>query len=137
MSSLRVLHIDDESDIREVVEMSLNLDPEFAVRGCASGKDGLAAAAEWRPDLILLDVMMPDMDGPTTLEHLRENPQTANIPVVFMTARVQTHELAHFKSLGAVGVISKPVRSNDARGLRAQPHAAGQCRMNLPPPRAS
>ena len=108
MSSLRVLHIDDESDVREVVEMSLNLDPEFAVRGCASGKDGLAAAAEWRPDLILLDVMMPDMDGPTTLEHLRENPQTANIPLVFMTARVQTHELAHFNSLGAVGVISKP-----------------------------
>lgn len=108
MSSFRVLHVDDEPDIREIVAVSLGLDPEFAVRGCGSGADGLAIAAEWRPDLILLDVMMPVMDGPTTLEHLRENPQTANIPIVFMTARTQTHELAHFKSLGAVATISKP-----------------------------
>lgn len=108
MSSLRVLQIDDECDILEIAAASLGLDPEIEVRGCDSGVDGLAAAALWRPDLILLDVMMPVMDGPTTLRHLREDPQTANIPVVFMTARVQTHELAHFRSLGAVGVISKP-----------------------------
>jgi CheY-like chemotaxis protein len=108
MSSFRVLHIDDEPDIREIVAASLGLEPEFAVRGCGSGADGIAAAAEWRPDLILLDIMMPVMDGPTTLGHLRENPQTAGIPVVFLTARVQTRELEHFKSLGAVGVITKP-----------------------------
>jgi CheY-like chemotaxis protein len=108
MSSLRVLHIDDECDILEIAGASLGLDPEIEVRGCDSAADGLAAAALWRPDLILLDVTMPVMDGPTTLRHLRENPQTAHIPVVFMTARVQTRELAHFKSLGAVGVISKP-----------------------------
>ena len=72
--------------------------------GCA----WLAAAAKWRPDLILLDVMMPVMDGPATLRRLRENPQTADIPVVFMTARAQTRELDHFKSLGAAGVIVKP-----------------------------
>ncbi|MGA3308700.1 MAG: response regulator [Xanthobacteraceae bacterium] len=108
MSSLRVLHIDDEPDIREIVAASLGLDPEFAVRGCDSGADGLAAAAQWRPDLILLDIMMPVMDGPTTLARLRENPQTAGIPVVFMTARAQPREIDHFKSLGAAGVISKP-----------------------------
>jgi len=108
MSSLRVLHIDDEPDIREVVAMSLELDPEFTVRGCSSGSDGLAAAAEQLPDLILLDVMMPVMDGPTTLLHLRDNPRTAEIPVIFMTARAQARELDHFKSLGAAGVIAKP-----------------------------
>lgn len=108
MSSCRVLHIDDDLDIRDVVEASLGLDSEIVVRGCNSGADGLAAAAEWRPDLILLDVMMPVMDGTTTLRHLRQNPQTADIPVVFMTARVQIQEIAYFKSLGATGVISKP-----------------------------
>ena len=108
MSSLRVLNIDDEPDILDIVAASLGLDPEFEVRGCGSGSDGLTAAAEWHPDLILLDIMMPVMDGPTTLTRLRENPQTADIPVVFLTARVQTHEVAHFKTLGAAGVISKP-----------------------------
>jgi CheY-like chemotaxis protein/HPt (histidine-containing phosphotransfer) domain-containing protein len=108
MSSVRVLHIDDEADIREVVAMSLGLDPELAVRSCASGGAGLVDAAKHRPDLILLDVMMPVMDGPTTLAHLRDEPQTADIPVVFMTARAQARELEHFASLGAAGVIPKP-----------------------------
>jgi CheY-like chemotaxis protein len=108
MSSLRVLHIDDQPDIRAVVAMSLGLNSEIEVRSCASGKDGLAAAAECQPDIILLDVMMPVVDGPETLRHLRENPKTADIPVVFVTASSQTRELEHFKSLGAAGVIAKP-----------------------------
>jgi CheY-like chemotaxis protein len=108
MSALHVLHIDDESDILELAAISLGLDSEFEVRGCASGEDGIAAAAESRPDLILLDVMMPVMDGPATLRHLQENPKTAGIPIVFMTARVQPSELEFFKSLGAAGVITKP-----------------------------
>src|ERR1700686_2919232 len=108
MSSLRVLQIDDEPDILDIVAAALGLDPEFEVRSCGSGADGLAAAAQWRPDVILLDVMMPVMDGPATLRHLRENPQTAAIPVVFMTARAQTREIDHFKSLGAASVIVKP-----------------------------
>jgi CheY-like chemotaxis protein len=74
MSTFRVLHVDDEPDIREVVEMSLALDPEFKLRSCASGADALNATESWPPDLILLDVMMPVMDGPTTLKHLRERP---------------------------------------------------------------
>lgn len=108
MSSLRVLHVDDEPDIREVVEMSLSLDPEFSIRSCASGADALNATAVWPPDLILLDVMMPVMDGPTTLQRLRERQSTMNTPVVFMTARAQAREIASFVSLGAAGVIPKP-----------------------------
>ena len=108
MTAVRVLHVDDEPDIREVVELSLSLDPDLDVRSCSSGGDGLAAAAAWLPDLILLDVMMPLMDGPTTLTHLRQSPKTANIPVVFMTARAQPRELEHFVSLGAEGIIAKP-----------------------------
>jgi CheY-like chemotaxis protein len=109
MSSFRVLHVDDDPDILEIVAASLALDPGIEVRDCVSGADGLVAAAQWRPDLILLDIMMPVVDGPSTLRHLRDDPQTADIPVVFMTARsTQTHELDHFKSLGAAGVIVKP-----------------------------
>jgi two-component system OmpR family response regulator len=105
---MRILHVDDEADIREVVELSLGLDPAFSVRSCASGADAIAEAAKWCPDMILCDVMMPGMDGPATLARLRESPQTVNTPVVFMTARGQAHEIEHFKSLGAVGVIAKP-----------------------------
>jgi CheY-like chemotaxis protein len=108
MNSLRILHVDDEPDIREVVEMSLGLDPDFAIRSCGSGADALTASTEWQPDLILLDVMMPAMDGPTTLRHLREQPETSRTPVVFMTARAQAREIESFVSLGAIGVIPKP-----------------------------
>ncbi|MEI9925041.1 MAG: response regulator [Bradyrhizobium sp.] len=108
MTMLRVLHVDDEPDIREVVAFSLALDPELVTRGCSSGEEALTVAEDWTPYIILLDVMMPIMDGATTLELLRRNPQTAAIPVVFMTARAQSRELDMFRSLGAAGVIQKP-----------------------------
>jgi CheY-like chemotaxis protein/HPt (histidine-containing phosphotransfer) domain-containing protein len=108
MTTIHILHVDDEPDIREVVELSLGLDPDFTVRSCGSGKEALAVAAEWQPDFILLDVMMPVMDGPATLVQLRENARTASIPVIFMTARAQAREVDRFRSLGAVGVIPKP-----------------------------
>jgi len=106
--ALRILHVDDEPDIREVVEISLGLDPELSTRCCASGQEALGVAADWAPDVILLDVMMPVMDGAATLTRLRQDPLTAGIPVVFMTARAQSRELDLFRSLGAVGVIPKP-----------------------------
>jgi CheY-like chemotaxis protein/HPt (histidine-containing phosphotransfer) domain-containing protein len=106
--TFRILHVDDEPDIREVVEISLGLDPEFSTRSCASGQEALGVAADWAPDIILLDVMMPVMDGAATLASLRKDPLTAGIPVVFMTARAQSRELDLFRSLGAVGVIPKP-----------------------------
>jgi two-component system, OmpR family, response regulator len=119
MSTVRILHVDDEPDIREVVEISLSLDPKLEVRACASGAEAITAAAEWSPLLILLDVMMPGMDGPTTLTHLQKNPRTSAIPVVFMTARAQPREIEHFIGLGAQGVISKPF---DPMTLAAQVH---------------
>lgn len=108
MTAIRVLHVDDEPDIREVVEISLGLDPDFTVQCCKSGSEALAVAADWRPDIILLDVMMPELDGPATLARLRQNAETAHFPVVFMTARTRTRETDRFRSLGAVGVIPKP-----------------------------
>src|SRR3984957_9779631 len=108
MNAVRILHVDDEPDIREIVDMALGLNADFEVRSSASGVEALGTAAVWLPLLILLDVMMPGMDGPTTLGQLRKTPSTADIPVLFMTARAQTREIEHFISLGAQGVISKP-----------------------------
>jgi len=104
----RILYIDDEADIREVAQMALEIDPNLEVRTCASGAEGLEQAAAWQPDLILLDVMMPEMDGPAVLRRLREDSSTAAIPVVFITARTQAEEVAALKKLGGSGVIAKP-----------------------------
>ena len=106
--ALRVLHIDDEEDVRELVEISLALDPDVIVRGCASGLEAIVVANEWSPDVILLDAMMPGMDGEATLERLRQDPNTAGIPVVFLTAHTSPREVVHLFVLGAEGVIPKP-----------------------------
>lgn len=116
----RILYVDDEDDIREVAAMALELDPELEVRTCASGFEALEVAGDWRPALILLDVMMPAMDGPTTLARLRDHAATADIPVVFITARTQAHEVEQFKALGVKGVMAKPF---DPMALAAQTRA--------------
>lgn len=108
MKPKKILYVDDENDIREVAQMSLELESGFVVRACSSGAGALVEAAHWRPDIILLDVMMPEMDGPETLRRLQRDPTTADIAVVFITARTQTHEVEHYKSLGAAGIIAKP-----------------------------
>ena len=108
MMPARILYVDDEDDIREIAQMSLELEPEFEVRSCSSGAAALTDAAAWHPDLILLDVMMPDMDGPETLKRLAASSQTASIPVAFITARTQTHQVERYLAMGAVGVIAKP-----------------------------
>ena len=105
---MRVLYVDDEPDIREVAEMSLSLDPEFEVRTAGSAAQALELMAEWVPDVALLDVMMPGMDGPGLLRAMRERPELENLPVVFVTARAQRSELQNFATLDAVGVIAKP-----------------------------
>jgi len=105
---LKILYVDDEDDIREIAVMALEFDSELSVRSCDCGSKALTIAGDWLPDLILLDVMMPDMDGPETLERLRRAEETASIPVVFTTARTQPEDLARFMGLGAAGVISKP-----------------------------
>lgn len=105
---IRLLYVDDEADIREVAQMSLELDPDFEVRTCGSGAEAAEVARTWAPDLVLLDVMMPQMDGPATLAALRANPATANLGVVFITARTQAADVRRLLDLGALGVIAKP-----------------------------
>jgi two-component system, OmpR family, response regulator len=104
----KILHIEDEVDIQEVARIALEDVGGFFVTVVGSGKEGLAAASRTQPDVILLDVMMPGMDGPTTLQELRRTPATASIPVIFMTAKAQTHEIERYLALGALGVITKP-----------------------------
>jgi CheY-like chemotaxis protein len=106
--TLRILYVDDEPDIREVACLALSLDPELEIRSCESGAEAVEAAAEWSPDLVLLDVMMPRMDGPQTLAAMRERADLASIPVVFITARTQRADIERLKTLGAAGVIAKP-----------------------------
>lgn len=105
---LRVLYVDDEADIRNIVEFALEDEADIGIRICASGQEALEMVDEMQPDLVLLDVMMPAMDGPTTLQRLRERPRYATTPVAFVTAKVQPHEVAHLKALGAISVIAKP-----------------------------
>ena len=104
----KVLLVDDEPDIRKIGLMSLTAVGEWEAREANSGQAALDALAEEIPDLILLDVMMPGMDGPTTLSKIRENPAWADIPVIFLTAKVQTNEVGRYVALGARGVIAKP-----------------------------
>ena len=103
-----VLYVEDDPDIQIVAQMALELVGGLSLRICSSGQEALAAAADCRPDLLLLDVMMPGMDGPSALAELRKLPNTATTPAIFMTAKVQAAEVAHYKSLGALGVIAKP-----------------------------
>ncbi len=105
---MRILYVDDDDDIREVAMIALELDGGLEVRGCASGAEALVVAPAFQPDLILLDVMMPQIDGPATLAGLRADPRTAEIAVVFITARTRSAEVEHLKQLGALGVIAKP-----------------------------
>jgi len=104
---LNVLYVEDEADIREVVEFALE-DEGFELVVCDSGKEALIKGSSIIPDLILIDVMMPEMDGPTTLSKLREMPHMLTVPVIFMTAKVQPAEVEEYLNLGAVGVIRKP-----------------------------
>ncbi len=108
MPAARIMHVDDEPDVREVVRLSLEFDPQMTVRSCASGEEALAAARDWRPDLMLLDDVMPGMDGLATLAKLRMDRNTASIPIVFMSGRAHARELAHLASLGVAGVLAKP-----------------------------
>jgi two-component system OmpR family response regulator len=104
----KVLLVDDEPDIRRIGQISLEHVGQWKVVQAQSGVQALSVAVEERPDVILLDVMMPELDGPGTFARLRDNPATATIPVIFMTAKAQPHEVASYRALGAAGVIAKP-----------------------------
>ena len=104
----RILFVEDEPDIQQVARMALELADGFTVEVCSSGPEALERAPGFAPQLFLLDVVMPGMDGPTTLAELRQLPQLAATPVIFMTAKVQPAEVAQYRELGAIDVIAKP-----------------------------
>jgi CheY-like chemotaxis protein len=108
MDRKKILIVDDEDDIREVAAMSLEMSAGWQVVGAGSGAEGLAKARAEKPDAILLDVMMPVMDGPATLEKLRADPEIAALPVVFLTAKLQATDRRRLADLGAAGVLAKP-----------------------------
>ncbi len=104
----RIMMVEDDLDIQAVARLALEALGGFTVEVCSRGREALETAPVFRPDMILLDVMMPEMDGPTTLQHLRSLPHMATVPVVFMTAKVMPDEIEHYKTLGALDVIRKP-----------------------------
>jgi len=119
----RILYVEDEPDIQAVARIALEAVGGFTVKICSSGGEALESAIDFAPDLLLLDVMMPGMDGPTTLQELRKLPGLEATPAIFMTAKVQPQEIAEFKSFGALDVIAKPF---DPMALPGQISAAWQ-----------
>lgn len=103
-----VLCVDDDKDILEVARMSLEIVAGLDVTTCENGLAAIELARQLKPDIILLDVMMPGIDGPTTLRRIQADPAIAHIPVVLVTARVQAHEMSRYLDLGATRVIPKP-----------------------------
>ncbi|MBI5128808.1 MAG: response regulator [Rhodopseudomonas palustris] len=106
----RILHIDDDPAMLEVVALVLSRDPTLETRGCLTGEEGLRAAVDWLPDLILSDVSMPDLDGLEVFEKLRENELTSGIPVVFTTACGRIDDVGDYLASGVAGIIVKPFK---------------------------
>ncbi|MEL6158419.1 MAG: response regulator [Cyanobacteria bacterium J06623_5] len=108
MASKSILIIDDEVSIQRVVSLSLKMEAEWQVIAASSGREGILQAERHQPDAILLDVMMPEIDGIATFEALKKNPSTRSIPVVLLTAKTRAAEKQLFQNLGVAGVITKP-----------------------------
>ena len=104
----RILIIDDEDDIREVAALSLESVAGWTVSTACCGADGIKAALAEAPDAILMDVMMPAMDGPTTFKEMQKSPELAHIPVILLTAKVQGVDQRRFAGLGVAAVLFKP-----------------------------
>lgn len=108
MATKRILIIDDEDDIREVAQTSLEIRGGWEVLTASSGTEGLFKAETEQPDVVLLDVMLPDLNGPATFDKLQGNPVTRQIPVIMLTAKVQATEQRQLLSLGVAAVLTKP-----------------------------
>jgi CheY-like chemotaxis protein len=104
----KIMYAEDEPDVQMVVELTVQTMSDYEIKICENGRVLLENIQEYEPDLVLLDVMMPEMDGPTTLKNLKQSDATKNLPVIFMTAKAQVHEIEALKSSGVVGVITKP-----------------------------
>lgn len=108
MSPKHILVVDDEDDIREVAALSLEAVGGWRVSSACDGESAIALARAERPDAILLDVMMPDVDGPATVARLQADPRTRDIPVILLTAKVQGPDRRRFAALGVAGTLAKP-----------------------------
>ena len=104
----KILYVEDEKDIQTIAQIALSDIGNFTVKTCDTGKDALNVIHAFMPDLLLLDVMLPGLDGPSTLKEIRKLPNFKNTPVIFMTARVQEKEIEEYKKAGALDVITKP-----------------------------
>lgn len=105
-----VLIVDDEEDVRAITKMGLEISAGWTVLTASSGAEALTISAAEQPDVILLDVMMPNMDGYTTLQHLKSNPATSQIPVILATAKVHVSDQESFANLDVAAVFMKPFR---------------------------
>ncbi|MDD5329699.1 MAG: response regulator [Sulfuricella sp.] len=125
MTLSKILYVEDEPDLQTLTRLALEMVGGFTVKVCGSGAEALEQAPAFAPDLLLLDVVMPEMDGPATLQRLRAIPGLAATPAIFMTG-VQPDEIGHFTALGAIGVIAKPfdpvTLADTIRNLWAQYH---------------
>lgn len=108
MTTKRILVVDNEEYIQEVAKICLETVAGWEVLTASSGKEGISKATDFHPDAILLDVMMPDMDGPTTFEYLQANPVTKTIPVILLTAKIQTSDRRRYAQMGLTSAIAKP-----------------------------
>ena len=104
----RIVHVEDDESIRAIAKIALERIGSFTLLSCASGSEALEKTKQFAPDMILLDVMMPGLDGPTTLKKLRELMDLTEVAIVFMTAKVQSTEIEYYKSIGACNVVLKP-----------------------------
>ena len=104
----RILYAEDEADIQLVASLALETVGGFTLKTCNSGLEATTAIIDFQPQLLLFDVMMPNMDGPTALKKIRELPEYKNTPAIFMTAKVQENEVQTYLDMGAVAVIAKP-----------------------------
>lgn len=104
----KILYVEDDIDIQAVAKMALEVVGGFTLKICSSGQEALDEGEAFAPDLMVLDVMMPGMDGPTTFAQLRKLPSLKSTPAIFMTAKVMPSDVVHYKELGAADVIAKP-----------------------------
>ncbi|MFC1461181.1 response regulator [Verrucomicrobiota bacterium] len=123
----RILLVDDDPDIQVILRVALENVGEYTLEVCSSGQEALERAPALKPDLILLDVMMPGMDGSDTLKALRKTPELEKTPVIFLTAKVQQQEIARYKKMGAIDVVTKPfdpmTLADDVKDIWSRYHA--------------
>jgi len=110
---IRICYVEDDEDIQRIVRMSLERIGKMTVTVVGDPTKAIDAIVEFKPDLVMLDWMMPVMDGPTVFRHMKTRPETSSLPVVFITAKAAQRDLDELKALGAAGTISKPFSPKD------------------------